>query len=1305
MTEHHDTAESTPSEQTVQAVEQTAGSEPPEKKKGKKSRKFKVFAGLAATLFVFFVAVAAALVWLATTESGLRFGLYKIPSWFGVSIQSKTLQGTLWDGFKGDDWRIETEGADVDISRFDFDWQPNELMQKKLHIEHILAGDIQVVTKPTPPREEQPASGFPQSVSLPLEVMVDRLETGKISVGSSVDKQTVYLEKIGASYVYNHQLHNLKLTALQTPWTTLSGSATLGTKSPFSLNAIINGDGMLDNEPIVAANRFWGSLQDVQTDIRIDGDNVRLHVDSVLHPFAEKLNDKVELVQVVGFNINPKAFLPSLPKALLQFEAAVKPSFEEGLALQGSIDLLNPGAAAADAGGIPVRELKSAFFVDQNGLVNIDNAAAQLLQKGVVALAGDIDTAGQKLALGLALKNITAADVVEQSLEGSLNGTITVGGNFQNLETGWMLNTGNAVSDGLVQMQTDKQNGQQTLLFKNARIRPENGGVIQAEGSLELFKDQILQLVVTSNDFNPNRLNPQFPAGSVNGTINFAGELANQKYSGKMAFGPSTLSGVPLRGSADVVYEKAHLSRALTDILLGNNSIKTNGSFGKQGDRLNVDINAPDLARFGFGLNGLVTARGFIAGDMKTPEANLNGQARNLRVGNSIRVNDLDFNLQGSPDYTRPLNIELRGNNIAIAGEGAPTVIDTVDLAVNGTGRNHRIRGRGNMSLAGKPYQLNINAEGGLDEKQQWKGTLSTLDISGAFNLTLQNRMRLEAGSERVVMSAARWAAMGGSLNMENFVWDSRSGITTKGSASNLAMAQLHNFYEPPVQHNLVLSADWDLSYSNNARGYLNIRRQSGDIELPYRKQMLGLGALSLNTRFQNGRIDTTLNGVTGYGNIDGNLVINQQFGNDISLAPMSGQVRISAPDLERFRYFMPIGQSLRGNLLGVATIGGRVGDPQLNGTLNGDNLYYRNQDLGLILDNGVLRSRLQGQTWVIDQLRFHRGGSVELKGTVNMSNAAPDVDVDIVLDKYHALDKVNRRLTISGNAKMLYSQAQGITLTGALKADSGRFGLQKSSMPTLDEDVVVLGEVEKPVSTPLAINMNLTVDLNNSVRFSGVGLDVTLGGKLQLVSKPGESIQGIGTVTVVKGGYKAYGQDLDITKGSISFVGPLDQPNLNIRAERRQSPVGAGVEVLGNLGNPRVSLVANEAMSEKDKLSWLILNRASSGSDGDNAALSAAAGAFLAGSVNDRLGLVDEIGFTSKRSRNAQTGEMNPAEQVLTVGKQLTNDLYFGYEYGLNTSTQAVKLIYQLTRALQAVARVSSVSWGGEVKYSIRFD
>ncbi len=139
------------------------------------------------------------------------------------------------------------------------------------------------------------------------------------------------------------------------------------------------------------------------------------------------------------------------------------------------------------------------------------------------------------------------------------------------------------------------------------------------------------------------------------------------------------------------------------------------------------------------------------------------------------------------------------------------------------------------------------------------------------------------------------------------------------------------------------------------------IRRQSGDIELPYRKQIRWAWRALLNTRFQNGRIDSTLEGVTGYGTVGGNLRISQQFGNDITLAPISGRLRISAPNLDAFRNFLPIGQSLRGSLLGEAAIGGRVGEPSFDGTLNGDNLFYRNREIGLALDNGACARACKG--------------------------------------------------------------------------------------------------------------------------------------------------------------------------------------------------------------------------------------------------------------------------------------------------------------------------------------------------------
>ena len=97
----------------------------------------------------------------------------------------------------------------------------------------------------------------------------------------------------------------------------------------------------------------------------------------------------------------------------------------------------------------------------------------------------------------------------------------------------------------------------------------------------------------------------------------------------------------------------------------------------------------------------------------------------------------------------------------------------------------------------------------------------------------------------------------------------------------------------------------------------------------------------------------------------------------------MSGRLKLDIPELAALKNLLPIGQSAKGSLAAEAEIGGRVGEPQLGGSLNGDKLYYVNREYGVILDNGSLRSRFAGQQWQIQSLTFRRGsGSVALSGT-----------------------------------------------------------------------------------------------------------------------------------------------------------------------------------------------------------------------------------------------------------------------------------------------------------------------------------
>ena len=1289
------TEQSPPQPQATPAVSPSA-------KKTKKPRRLLKYT--LGAVIVLLGASAGGAAWLLNTNSGLRFAVYQLPKLADIQITSKTLTGSILQGINADELRIITPSADIDISSLYFQWQPSQLWQRHLHINQINAGDIHIQSKPTPPQPKSPPPDEPTSISLPLTIALDNLTINSITQGKN---HTEILRQAQASYIYNHQEHRIKIGSLKNYWSSTQGELAASTAAPFALSGDLVSDGELDGIAVSNVLNLSGSLNNISINTALAGNGIGLHANTQLRPFAKRIDDLIGKVNIIGQGINPKAFMPSLPEASLFFTLGITPDLDDTkTTLRGALNLRNEKPQTADNNGIPVKLINGIFNIDDSGDVKIDHIQASLLQKGSLKLSGDIRTAEQTLNLTAHIVQLNSSDIISTALKPTLNGDIKATGTFADPQINWQLATENAQSKGSLKIATDTKNVQRTLLLENGSIKANNGGEVQLAGKLELFQNQKLALQVSSQNFNPSALYPSFPQGNISGKIQATGELAKQQIHSELNFAPSTLSGANLSGSGIVDYQNNHISRADLAIHLGSNHINTKGAYGKQGDNLALDINAPNLNLFGFGLQGALTAKGSLkttANGYTQVDANLNGQAHGFALGEALRIQNLDFKIQASPSPTAPLNITLNGNNISAGG----VAIDNITASLNGTQRQHQFKAQSSLKIDNKPLTLRAAASGGLNEKIQWQGNISELNIAGALNLRLQNTMRLEASAEHVALSKASWQALGGSLNLDQLTWSKQAGLVTKGRANNLSLEQLHNFYTPPIEHNLTIAADWDLSYTQSPRGYLNLRQQGGDITLPTaRKQPLNLQNFVLKTTLDGRGIHNNISADTRYGKATGDYTILQAFGNGkIVDAPVSGKIQVSNDNLESLKSMMPVGHIIQGSLIATAQIAGTVSTPKLSGTVNGENLYYRNRQVGIILDNGSLKSHLDGQRWHIDSLTFDRkGGKISLTGDAAYVNNAPDVNAKIVVAQYPILDQTSRRLTVSGNTDISYN-SEGITLTGSLKTDMGRFGFQESSAPTLDDDVIIVGEVKPAPAPPMPLKLNLEFDLNDRLFFVGEGLRVSLGGKLNLTSHTTADVQAVGSIYITRGQYKAYGQDLVVKKGIISFVGPLTKPNLNIRAERRASPVGAGVEVLGNLENPRVSLVADEPMSEKDKLSWLILNRASSGSDSDNAALATAVSAYLAGKFNDKMGFVDDFGLTTQQTRNTDTGELNPAQQVLTFGKQLSQDLYLGYEVGLGQANQTVKLVYQLSRAFQAIARIGTLSSGGELKYIKRFD
>src|SRR3546814_5170263 len=91
-----------------------------------------------------------------------------------------------------------------------------------------------------------------------------------------------------------------------------------------------------------------------------------------------------------------------------------------------------------------------------------------------------------------------------------------------------------------------------------------------------------------------------------------------------------------------------------------------------------------------------------------------------------------------------------------------------------------------------------------------------------------------------------------------------------------------------------------------------------------------------------------------------------------------------------------------------------------------------------------------------------------------------------------------------------------------------------------------------------------------------------------------GCKLTAVGALRTRGGAIEAYGQRLQLRRGTITFQGDITSPTLNIEALRTGVAGEAGVRVAGTAKRPRIDLVSYPAVSELEKLSWLLLDRKS---------------------------------------------------------------------------------------------------------------
>lgn len=608
----------------------------------------------------------------------------------------------------------------------------------------------------------------------------------------------------------------------------------------------------------------------------------------------------------------------------------------------------------------------------------------------------------------------------------------------------------------------------------------------------------------------------------------------------------------------------------------------------------------------------------------------------------------------------------------------------------------------------------------------RWKGLLQLLELrsphTGAkpWIATKNVGLEVETGaSPRFVMAAGRADIFTAGLRWDRIEWLPNEGITTQkldmqAELEPLAVAPLLASAQPEFGWGGDLRIGGKVVIKQNTDFSANIvlQRVSGDLTVTDDggTQELGLSDLVIALNAQNG-VWTFTQGLAGkqLGVAAGAFVATtspQRAWPDAN-APLQGVFEAQVENLGTWGAWVPTGWRLGGRLRTTASLGGRFGAPEYTGQMIGTGISVRNIIEGVNVTDGEVDVTLKGDTARIHRFSARGGnGTVQLSGDAQLGES-PRAQLKLVADKFQLLGRVDRRIVVSGDGEVALDR-DDIKVDGRFGVDEGLIDFTRSDAPALGNDVIVTNRTDnEPVAVPTPqrhrnVSINLAIGLGEKLRLKGRGIATGLQGELKITTPNGYTAFN-GSIRAVGGTYVAYRQNLGIDRGIITFNGPVNDPRLDIEATRPDLDVRVGVSVTGTALNPRVRLFSDPEMSDIDKLSWLLLGRASDGlGSSDTALLQRAAMALLAG---DSPGVTDQVLKTiGLDDLSVRQTEGDSRETVVSLGKQLSRRWYVGYERGLNATEGTWQLIYRIARRFTLRAQ-SGLDTSLDVIWTWRWD
>lgn len=1188
------------------------------------------------------------------SDTGTAWVLEQIPG-----LETTGASGSVIGQWHADHLSWQGYGVELDVDTPRIHWKPACLLRLRFCLENLEAGSLDVVMQPSEGEGSGRSAIELPDVALPVNVDIRSVDLGPFHYNGTLVWDQLLLEAGGGGSDF--EVHQFNLTREEVALA-LDGRLETRGDWPLAVNLDLtlpppSGDSWRIQGDIL------GNLRDLRASLVSSG-----YLDATLEAEAAPLDPALPVS--VEFRSDSFLAVDTLPQTLTLTDWTLtgRGNMVNGYRIDTRARLpAEPGPIEMTVSGRVTQEEATDLQVQLVGPAASGDGLAEFSAEGDVSWKDELNAEAQ-IRMGAfpwysLLPEQQPLPVTIESLEAS--------GRFSGNQYQASLDVDASGPMGDSTLVTQVDGDLESVRLTDLTMTTGAG---QLHGEAEVGFADLLQWQadLTLQGFNPGYWVPQAEA-SINGTVTSQGQLTQ---SGEPDFTASwELDGqwqdAPLSSRGDLEAESGQWR--IPEILasIGDNQLAASGELqNPTGDAGTLSVEGtlalPDPGIVVPGLKGDIEGTVSLTGPIRMPHGNLDLRATEMAWQDQLSLEELK--LTATLDNSQSLDAQLAVRDLQAGGE----TVDSVQADLGGTLQNHR------LTLSVRQQTVNVDAalEGAwqTDNGGEWRGQLVSGDVALVGpdqTWQLEEPAAIEYVSQTLTVGAHCWRWQDSTLC---------AGEQTlfPDTSLNMEISQFPTSALAPLM-------PADLSWNAMINGKLNVQLEEdgpqGNVQvnagpgsflvsMGEQQQTLDYQSLDLTLDMVPQKADVTL---LFDGQDIGELSVDLSVDPNAPDRPITGTYTLEGFDLAVLGALLDM-EDMGGTIAGSGRLEGPLLAPQVygqvaltDGRLVDEQVPIPLEDLNLQVNFNGSRADLDG-SW-----QSNGTGSGEIGGSVVWSGE-PRLTITLKGERLPLHYEPYADLEVSPDLEVNYSAGE-LTVAGRVAIPKGSIEVRElpPQAVAVSRDEVIVGD-EAETGSSMALNMDVTVVVGeDEVTFNGFGVSGNLEGELQI----GNEMDTRGALQLVDGEYEAFGQELELRRARLVFLGPVSEPYLDIEAIREVDDVLVGVRLSGPAKEPETEIFSEPSMSQNEALSYLLLGRPLE-SQGDQNQVSRMA---LALGLNRASGITRGIGETFGIQDLTLEAEGSGDDSAVVASGYLTEDLSIRYGVGLFEPVTTVALRYDLGR------------------------